>query len=354
VIRFSKINLSKVWYWMRHGLFTYNLAMGVPGQQRILISCVSVVAGLGLFIGLAFAGEKGAWATKTPAPTKRTEVAAASVDSKIYVIGGFAQSIALTSALVEEYNPAGDTWRKRSPMPEGRHHAGIGVVNDRLYVIGGFHHSLLNMWDPSATVYEYDPRTDQWTTRKPMPTPRGALAVAVLGGKLHAIGGYGKDGNSGAHEVYDPATDTWSTAAPLLVPRDHHAIAAVGQRLYAIGGRLNRQYSQNLAVNEMYDPSTNQWTRKADLPTARSGITAQAVGGRIYVFGGEAPSGTFRENEAYDPERDTWAAQAPMPTSRHGLGSAVVGGKIYVLCGGPTPGGSFSDANEVFTPPPRP
>ncbi len=339
---------------MRHGLFPYNLCMAFPSQPKTLLSAVAVVTGLSLSIGIGFSGDKGAWETKAPAPTKRTEVAAASLDGKIYVIGGFAKSIALISSLVEEYNPASDSWRERAPMPAGRHHAGIGVVKDRLYVIGGFHHSLLNVWDPTATVYEYDPRSDQWTTRKPMPTARGALAVTVLGGKLHAIGGYGKDGNSGAHEVYDPDTDTWSAAAPILVPRDHHAVAAVGGRLYAIGGRLNRQYSQNLPTNEMYDPSTNQWTRKADLPTARSGITAQVVGGRIYVFGGEAPSGTFRENEAYDPERDAWDSQAPMPTSRHGLGSAVVGGKIYVLGGGPTPGGSFSDVNEVFTPPARP
>jgi N-acetylneuraminic acid mutarotase len=172
----------------------------------------------------------------------------------------------------------------------------------------------------------------------------------VLDGKLHAVGGYTRDGNTGAHEVYDPMTDTWNTAAPLLVPRDHHAAAVAGGRLYAIGGRLNRQYSQNLAVNEMYDPSNNQWTRKADLPTARSGIAAGVLGGRIYVFGGEAPSGTFHENEAYDPRTNVWEAQAPMPTARHGLGSAVVDGKIYVLCGGPTPGGSFSDVNEVFMP----
>ncbi len=338
------------WYWMRHGLFPYNLCMAARTLPKILISAIAVVTGVGLSIATGVSADKGAWESKAPAPTKRSEVAAAALDGKIYVVGGFAKGIAFTSSLVEEYNPAGDSWRVRSPMPAGRHHAGIGVVNDRLYVIGGFHASLLNIWDPTATVYEYDPHSDQWTTRKPMPTARGALAVAVLDGKLHAIGGYGKDGNSAAHEVYDPATDTWSTAAPLHVARDHHAVAAVGGRLYAIGGRLNRQYSQNVVVNEMYDPSTNQWTPKADLPTARSGITAQAVGGRIYVFGGEAPTGTFRENEAYDPERDTWESQAPMPTSRHGLGSAVVGGKVYLLCGGPTPGGSFSDTNEVFAP----
>jgi hypothetical protein len=41
----------------------------------------------------------------------------------------------------------------------------------------------------------------------------------------------------------------------------------------------------------------------------------------------------------------------PMPTARHGLGAAVVDGRLYVISGGPTPGGSFSQINEIFTPP---
>jgi len=45
---------------------------------------------------------------------------------------------------------------------------------------------------------------------------------------------------------------------------------------------------------------------------------------------------------------DAWRAFPPMPTGRHGLGAAAAGGRIYVLSGGPTPGFSFSDLNEVL------
>ncbi|MGE0645510.1 MAG: kelch repeat-containing protein [Nitrospira sp.] len=82
-------------------------------------------------------------------------------------------------------------------------------------------------------------------------------------------------------------------------------------------------------------------------------MTVAVVRNKIYVFGGEGAAGTFNENETYDPVRDTWERLAPMPTARHGLGSAVVRGHIYVISGGPTPGGSFSDLNQVFTPPQR-
>jgi N-acetylneuraminic acid mutarotase len=309
----------------------------------LLLVAVSIVA-------VVVAQTKGEWTVKAPAPTKRTEVVAAAVKGKIYVVGGFQQALSFITPAVEEYDPKTDTWRERAPLPGGLHHAGIGVANDRIYVIGGFEHSFLSIWSPLNTVYEYDSGADRWMVRKPMPTPRGALAVAVLDGKLHAVGGYTRDGNTGAHEVYDPATDTWSSRAPMPTARDHHAAAVVGGRLYAIGGRLNRQYSQNLALTEEYDPAADRWTRKADLPTARSGVTAAVVGDRIYVFGGEAPAGTFRENEAYHPASNAWEALAPMPTARHGLGSAVVDGRIYVLSGGPTPGGSFSNANEMFIP----
>ena len=324
----------------------------MPFRRLYLAGCFAfgAIGAALLTLGLTGGQDKGAWIAKAPAPTKRTEVAAAALRGRIYVVGGFTRGLSMISAATEEYDPATDSWRQRASLPSGLHHAGIGVVNDRLYVIGGYAHSLLTLWEPTAGVYEYNPAADQWTRRKPMPTARGALAVAVHNGKVHAVGGYTKDANTGAHEMYDPASDSWTTLAPLPVPRDHLAAAALGGRLFAIGGRLNGQYSQNVAVTEAYDPATDRWARKADLPTARSGITAAVLGNRIHIFGGEAPAGTFRENEAYDPATDKWETYAPIPTARHGLGSAVIDGRAYLLCGGPTPGGSFSDLNEVFLP----
>lgn len=301
--------------------------------------------------------DRGVWRTAAPAPTKRTEVAAATLRDKIYVVGGFEQpglsnlmNLAITAS-VEEYDPSTDRWSSKAPMPVGLHHVGIGVTGGRLYVIGGYRQSGLTVWEPVATVYAYDPATDTWTQRASMPSPRGALSVTEHAGKLYAIGGFDRKTNSAAVEVYDPERNTWASRAPLPTPRDHLATATVSGKVYAIGGRVNGDYRRNLSVMEAYDPVTDRWSRAADLPTARSGMTSVEVGGRVYVFGGEGGEGTFRENEAYDPARDTWQTMAPMPTGRHGLGSAVVHGHIHVISGGPTPGGSFSNLNEVFMPP---
>ena len=143
---------------------------------------------------------------------------------------------------------------------------------------------------------------------------------------------------------------SWAALAPLPTPRDHLAVAALGGRLYAIGGRVDGRYSDNLAANEEYDPAINRWQARKPLPTPRSGIAAAVLDGKIFVFGGEAPSGTFHQVEAYDPKTDSWSTYAPMPTARHGLGAVAMGERIYVVSGGPTPGGSASSRNEVFTP----
>jgi N-acetylneuraminic acid mutarotase len=328
-------------------------------------SIASYVAFLSLIAVPVFGGpaereqDRGAWRTAAPAAMKRTEVAAATVGGRLYLVGGFEEpsisnvmNLAITP-MVEEYDASTDRWSSKAPMPVGLHHVGIGVVGGRVYVIGGYKKSGLSVWGPVATLYVYDPTADAWTELAAMPSARGALSVTVHEGKLYAIGGFDGKGNSAAVEVYDPVRNAWSTRASLPTPRDHLATATAAGKVYAIGGRLRGDYHQNLSITEVYDPGSDKWTRAPDLPTARSGITAAEVGGRVYVFGGEGANGTFHENEAYDPGREAWQAMAPMPTARHGLGSGVIGGHIHVISGGPTPGGSFSNLNEVFSPPAR-
>lgn len=309
-------------------------------------------------INLALADvSTGTWTAATPAPTQRTEVAAATIESKIYVVGGFNKpnlhnvlKFAISNE-VQVYDTAADSWSFTTPLPEGRHHAGVASLNGLLYVVGGFTKSFLSVWHAAATVYQYNPVTQEWRELAPMPTARGALGVAVYQNRLYAIGGYDGKHNSGAVEIFDPQTNTWSSGAPMFTPRDHLAVVATENRIYAIGGRPKLDYHRNMATVEEYDPHTNQWRPRANLPTPRSGITAGIIDDWIYVIGGEAKEGTFATNEAYHPATDQWRTMAPMPTARHGLGSAVVAGRLYVISGGPAPGGSFSQINEVFTPP---
>jgi len=327
------------------------IAMHKPFTAFLFLVC-SLVAGLVYALSAKPDLDTGTWHRVARAPTQRTEVAVATLGGQIYVAGGFAKAPSgspapfIVTPAFEAYDVARDRWTTKAPLPVGLHHAGIGVAGGKLYVIGGYQHH-----GAAASVYAYDPATDSWTERTPMPTARGALSVTEHDGTLYAIGGYDGTANSPAVEQYDPARNSWTSRAPLLTPRDHLAAVTANGQLYAIGGRVNGDYNRNLSVTERYDPATDRWTRVADLPTPRSGITAAMVDGHIYVFGGESGAGTFNQNEAYDPAHNAWQTMAPMPTSRHGLGSAMVQGQIYVIAGGPMPGASFSNLNEVFAPP---
>lgn len=131
---------------------------------------------------------QGAWVKRTPDPVERTEVAVASLEGKIYVIGGFRRFLfPVVTGLVEVYDPAEDTWKEATSLPEALHHAGVAGVKGKLYVVGGFRG--LVSWDAVNKVYEYDPAKNAWSEKAPMPTARGALALAVRDNKIYAIGG---------------------------------------------------------------------------------------------------------------------------------------------------------------------
>src|SRR5437016_11996965 len=159
-------------------------------MRRVALAGFLLAGTLAAVAAAVGAQSKGGWIAKAPALLNRTEVAVAAVRGKVYVVGGFQQSLPFITPAVEEYNPATDTWRERAPLPGGLHHAGIGVVNDRLYVIGGVERSLFSVWSPVTTVYEYDPAAHRWTARQPMPTPPETPAVPAPDGRPPAGGRY--------------------------------------------------------------------------------------------------------------------------------------------------------------------
>ena len=97
------------------------------------------------------------------------------------------------------------------------------------------------------------------------------LAVAVLRGKLYAVGGFGgpEDEDLSLVERYDPATNTWEAVAPMSIARDGHGMAVFGGKLYAVGGE--DKTGAVLDSVEGYDPTANMWQRMTPLHRPRKG-----------------------------------------------------------------------------------
>ena len=117
------------------------------------------------------------WLVLAPVITPRQEVSVAAANGKLYLIGGLAGDVVLSS--VEEFSAG--RWRFVAPIPEAVHHAAAATVGDAIYVIGGYHPSGFT---PTDSVYRYDTTLDQWSRVASLPTPRGALAAATIDGKV--------------------------------------------------------------------------------------------------------------------------------------------------------------------------
>lgn len=196
------------------------------------------------------------WTALAPMPSKRGSAVAATVNGKMYVIGGAAlhpgsKETALYPArphrsvgTVEEYDPKTNTWAERASMPTARNHAAVGVVNNKIYVIGGrLGSAFIFTASNTNVVEEYDPQTDQWGFVKArMPTERSGGAWAVYKGRIYVAGGEQQDSHLMAAfralEGYEPTTNSWTELPMMPMPRHGLAGAVVGDRLYLVSGDI--------------------------------------------------------------------------------------------------------------------
>ena len=143
--------------------------------------------------------------------------------------------------------PRPSSWQDLATIPTGSADATASVFNKILYTFGGYgerppneDHVVLN------TVYAYDPSTNGWTYKAPMPTSRWGMVSVESGGKIYVFGGQDQFGNgTGANEIYDPATDSWTSTAlgnPLPV-KDYGAEGVVHPDvIYFPGGKDGYNY----------------------------------------------------------------------------------------------------------------
>ncbi|MDI9578457.1 MAG: kelch repeat-containing protein [Thermoproteota archaeon] len=322
----------------------------------------------GVVIGNTVSGaipDMDTWVSKEPMPTARTYLGAAEVNGKIYAIGGFTD---LNNT--EEYDPTTDTWTIKAAMPTPRFGFAIVVYQSKIYCMGG----LTGRGWPFASsvtgaIEVYDPTTNAWEIKKPMPTARAHLEACVINDQIYVIGGRTGGPNSAVstNQIYDPTSEIWETKKPMPYPVASFSSTVVGNKIYVLGGQDDSDGPKNLDVTQIYDSTTDSWSIGTPMPTTVLNSAACTVSDPlgyedIYLIGGklgarEAGGNRTDMVQVLNTENHTWSVGVSILTAHDGLAVAVVNNTIYAMGGAGgniLSSGEGSAVNEAYTITPSP
>jgi N-acetylneuraminic acid mutarotase len=312
-------------------------------KKAIVLLAVLIVAFLVPVVSGAANPTENSWTQKAAMPTARYYFGAAVVNGTIYAIGGFGRQVEeqlqfsnVTDAN-EVYNPETDTWTEKTPMPTSIGGFAVAVYENKIYCFGGG----IMVSDRTVAQGEtlvYDPATHGWENKTSMPMPANGLEANVVDNKIYVIGR--------STMVYDPATDSWATKTPMPTAVSNYASTVVDNKIYIISGSTG--YPTITDLNQIYDPVTDTWSSGAPVPMGVTIAAACAVTGTeatkaIYVLGGSNstyPLNGQYINQVYFPSNGSWSTGAPMPKDKAGLSVAVVNNMLYAIGGG----------HNIFTP----
>ncbi len=232
------------------------------------------------------------WTSKAAVPTPVVQTQGATVANRIYLPGGSTASGGSTTMQI--YDTTTDTWSQGASLPQALMSEGVASFNGKVYLMGGY---IGNPGSASTAVFEYDPATNLYTTKSPMPVSHSNFSAVVLDNAIYIAGGV--EGGSGHSSYsYNPATDVWTAIAPFQIDFRSFGGFALDGEVWLVGGSdQNGNLQQpNYQVN-IYNPTSNTWRLGPLLNVQRAYSTsAGAMLGRGYVVGGLGISSNYLTN----------------------------------------------------------
>jgi N-acetylneuraminic acid mutarotase len=203
-----------------------------------------------------------------------------------------------STTAVYDFNLDTHVWTTLPSLPAARGGGALVALGSTLHFIGG---SDSNRKDANSH-WTFTPSAAGpgagWATAAPLPTNRNHLGAVALNGKIWVVGGQQNQDAAeipqAALEVYDPATDTWAAKTPLPFGRSHIAAATlvVNGRIVTLGGE--KTFNSVVANVSAYDPATDQWTEMTALPATRNSGVAAFINGELIYSTGRFATTTYR------------------------------------------------------------
>jgi N-acetylneuraminic acid mutarotase len=242
------------------------------------------------------------WTRKTDIPVGRKNAVAFSIGGKGYM--GLGDNLSGVLRDIYEFDPAANmgmgSWTAKTALPNTALIANEPVsltIGSKGYFLSGAYTTMPNVQE----FWEFNPAgAGTWTQKASI--PGGAIRRGASGFTIDSEGyiGLGLDENSNAHAelwAYDPSSDTWTAKAP--IPKSGQgaielSIAGMGYMGVGVDGIQKEFYKYTP------DGGMGSWTRQDDFTGAlRYNATGFAINGKGYVVGGQNP--IFQDVYKFDP-----------------------------------------------------
>ena len=234
-------------------------------RRRRPSGCARLAASLVITLtASSLAAQDLTWRELPDMPAGKWEAATTVVDGKFYLFAGYEGRVR-SSKRVDVFDPADGSWTRIQDMPSAVTHLNAVLDGRTVWFAGGFKdgykgHAIAEAWS-------YDLDEDRYTAAPLLPEPRAGGGLALVGRKLHYMGGLmaDRDTDSGDHWVLDvddwaAGSASWQDAAPMPDPRNQFSAVAIGNRIYAIGGQYHHDSRQlDQARVDIYDADTDWW-----------------------------------------------------------------------------------------------
>ena len=161
------------------------------------------LAATALLLGASsLAAQDLTWRELPDMPAGKWEAATTVVDGKFYLFGGYEGRVR-SSKRVDVFDPADGSWTRIQDMPSAVTHLNAVLDGRTVWLAGGFKDGYKG--HAIAEVWSYDLDLDRYTAAPLLPEPRAGGGLALVGRKLHYIGGLkaDRDTDSGDHWVLD-------------------------------------------------------------------------------------------------------------------------------------------------------
>ncbi len=270
-----------------------------PNKMKTLLSTLL------LFLSLQSNSFSQTWDTLANIPVGLAFPVVVVLNAEIHVIGGGGPSGA--TGLHLRYKPATDIWDTLAPVPYLAQQPSGAVVNGKIHYFGG---GFPNSGTPLASHYSYDPSSDTWTVAASLPIPRVIMEAASINNKIYALSG---QPDKTRVDEYNPVTDTWTSKNPLPDMNFwYSAMVVQNNEMYRFGGG---GFTSPVNFANKYDSVSDSWTYLTHLASALHAPAAASLGGLIYIAGGYN-AGDISATQTFNPATSAYSPALALPIGR--------------------------------------